>query len=136
MKHFKDIMKTVLIDRALDFKGRSARPEYWFFNLYCVLVMLLLMVVDHFLIGYTFWNWLDPWSETTNTGILGTAFLILTLVQSISVCFRRIQDRGHSGWWFLAIFVPVLNFVPLYWCLRSAKDTPEALSYENPYGKE
>ena len=136
MKHFKDIMKTVLIDRALDFKGRSARPEYWYFTLYCVLVMLLLMVVDHFLIGYTFWNWLEPWAETNNTGILGTAFLLVTLVQSISVSIRRLHDRGHSGWWILAVFVHVLNFVPLYWAVRAAKDTPEALSYENPYGKE
>jgi hypothetical protein len=31
--------------------------------------------------------------------------------------------------------VPVLNFIPLYWSVRSAKDTPKAKKYKNPYGK-
>jgi hypothetical protein len=31
--------------------------------------------------------------------------------------------------------IPVLNFIPLYWLVRAAKDTPEALKYKNPYGK-
>jgi hypothetical protein len=35
----------------------------------------------------------------------------------------------------LGLFIPVLNFVVLYWLVRAAKDTPEAKKYKNPYGK-
>ena len=134
MKHFKDIMKTVLIDRALDFKGRSARPEYWFFSLYATIIMFILMGVDK-LIGFQFFNWIDPFSESNNSGILTALFLLGTLPASLAVTVRRIHDRGHSGWWVLGLFIPVLNFVVLYWLVRAAKDTPEAKKYVNPYGK-
>jgi len=60
---------------------------------------------------------------------------LATLPASLSVTVRRLHDRGHSGWWVIAFFVPVLNLIPLYWLVRAAKDTPEAKKYKNPYGK-
>ena len=131
--HFIKIMKTVLVDRATDFNGRSDRPEYWFFSLYATLVMFATMGLDY-LLGVQFFNWFDPFSETSNSGIFGALWILGTLVQSLSVTARRLHDRGHSGWWVLGLFIPVLNFVVLYWLVREAKDVPEALSYTNPYG--
>ena len=127
-------MKTVLVDRWKDFSGRSNRPEYWFFSLYAAIIMFILMGVDK-LIGVQFFNWIDPFSQTNNSGILTALFLLGTLPASLSLTVRRIHDRGHSGWWVLGLFVPVLNFVVLYWLVRAAKDTPEAKKYKNPYGK-
>ena len=135
LMHFKQVMKTVLFDRATDFNGRSDRPEYWYFSLYGGIIAGLFMLIDNYILGYTFWNWIDPFSETNNSGVLTTSFLLLTLVQSISLGVRRLHDRGHSGWWLLAAFVPILNFTVIYWAVRDAKDTPEALKYKNPYGK-
>ena len=127
-------MKTVLVDRWKDWSGRSNRPEYWFFSLYATIIMFILMGVDK-LIGFQFFNWLDPFSETNNSGILTALFLLGTLPASLALTVRRIHDRGHSGWWLLGLFIPVLNFVVLYWLVRAAKDTPEAKKYKNPYGK-
>jgi uncharacterized membrane protein YhaH (DUF805 family) len=95
--------------------------------------MLVLTGIDN-LIGYTFWNWIDPFG-TPNTGILGLIFMLGTLPASLSVTVRRLHDRGHSGWWMLGLFVPGINFIVFYWLVRAAKDTPEALKYKNPYGK-
>ena len=134
INHFIDTMKTVLVDRWKDFSGRSNRPEYWFFSLYATIIMFILMGVDK-LIGFQFFNWIDPFSESNNSGILTALFLLGTLPASLALTVRRIHDRGHSGWWVLGLFIPVLNFVVLYWLVRAAKDTPEAKKYKNPYGK-
>jgi uncharacterized membrane protein YhaH (DUF805 family) len=68
------------------------------------------------------------------SGVLVLLWTLGTLVQSISVTTRRLHDRGHSGWWQLGFIVPGLNFIVFYWLVRDAKDTTEALTYENPYG--
>lgn len=134
IKHFIDTMKTVLVTRATDINGRSDRPEYWFFTLYASIVFGLLAVVDYYVIGFTFFSILDPFGELNESGVLVALFTLGTLVQSICLNARRLHDRGHSGWWQLGMLVPVLNFIVFYWLVRDAKDTPDALTYENPYG--
>ena len=134
VNHFMNIMRTVLVDRWKDWSGRSNRPEYWFFSLYASIIALVAMGIDS-LIGFQFFNWFDPFAENNNAGIFVAIWILATLPASLSVTVRRLHDRGHSGWWLIAFFVPVLNFVPLYWLVRGAKDTPEAKKYVNPYGK-
>ena len=134
IKHFIDTMKTVLVTRATDIDGRSDRPEYWWFTLYATIVLGLLMVVDNYVLGLTFFSILEPWGEMQESGVLVMLFTLATLVQSICLNARRLHDRGHSGWWQLGLIVPFLNFIVIYWLVRDAKDTPEALTYENPYG--
>ena len=135
INHFIDTMKTVLVTRATDINGRSDRPEYWYFTLYACIVFGALSLVDNYVLGFTFWSMLEPFGELKEAGVLVLLFTLGTLVQSISLTARRLHDRGHSGWWQLLFIVPVLNFIPLYWLVRSAKDTPEAKKYKNPYGK-
>ena len=134
INHFIDTMKTVLVTRATDINGRSHRPEYWWFTLYACIVFGLLAVVDYYVIGFTFFSILDPFGELNESGVLVALFTLGTLVQSICLNARRLHDRGHSGWWQLGMLVPVLNFIVFYWLVRDAKDTPDALTYENPYG--
>ena len=135
INHFIDTMKTVLVTRATDFNGRSNRPEYWYFTLYACIVVGLLALADNFVLGFTFFSMLEPFSGNNDSGVLVMLFLFATLVQSISLTARRLHDRGHSGWWQLLFVVPGLNLIPLYWTVRSAKDTPKYLKYKNPYGK-
>ena len=132
---FISVMKTVLVDRATDFNGRSDRPEYWWFCLYATLIALGCMATDYFLIGYTFFSVSEPFGETTDSGVLTALWMLVTLVQSLSVTARRLHDRGHSGWWQIMFIVPVLNSIVIYWLVRSAKDSPKYLKYKNPYGK-
>ena len=134
MKHFIDTMKTVLVERATDFDGRSDRPEYWYFTLYACIVVGLLALADNFVLGFTFFSMLEPFSGNNDSGGLVALFTLATVVQSISVTARRLHDRGRSGWWQLMLIVPGLNFIVFYWLVRDAKDTPEALTYENPFG--
>ena len=135
INHFIDTMKTVLVTRATDINGRSDRPEFWYFTLYATIVFGLLAVVDNFVLGFTFWSMLEPFGDNPESGVLVALFTLGTLVQSITLTARRLHDRGHSGWWQLMLIVPGLNFIVIYWLVRSAKDTPEAKKYKNPYGK-
>ena len=135
LNHFMDTMKTVLITKATDINSRSNRPEYWYFTLYACIVFGLLVVVDYYVIGFTFFSILDPFGEMKESGVLVALWTLGTLVQSITVTTRRLHDRGHSGWWQLMFIVPGLNFIVFYWLVRAAKDTPEAKKYVNPYGK-
>ena len=129
-------MKTVLVTRATDFDGRSDRPEYWWFTLYLTIAIGLCVAVDNYVIGITFWSFLEPWpGGMRESGILVGLLFVSTIVQSISLTARRLHDRGHSGWLQLLTLVPFFGIIPLYWLVRSAKDTPEALKYKNPYGK-
>ena len=127
-------MKTVLLTRATDINGRSDRPEFWWFTLYASIVFGLLALVDNYVLGFTFWSILEPFGEMKEAGVLVLLFTLGTLVQSICLTARRLHDRGHSGWWQLGLIVPFLNFIVFYWLVRSAKDTPEAKKYKNPYG--
>ena len=133
IKHFMNNMKTVLFTRATDLNGRSDRPEYWWFTLYATIVFGLFALVDNYVLGFTFFSILDPFGEMNESGVLVLLWTLGTLVQSICLTARRLHDRGHSGWWQLGVLVPVLNFIVLYWLVRDAKDTTEALTYENPY---
>ena len=135
IKHFIDTMKTVLVTRATDINGRSDRPEYWWFTLYATIVFGLLMVVDNYVLGLTFFSILEPFGDNNDSGVLALLFMLGTLVQSITLTARRLHDRGHSGWWQLMFIVPFLNFIVFYWLVRGAKDRPKYLKYKNPYGK-
>ena len=134
IKHFMNNMKTVLVTRATDFDGRSDRPEFWWFTLYATIILVGLMALDYYVIGYTFFSILEPFGELRESGVLVALFTLGTLVQSITLTARRLHDRGRSGWWQLLFPIPLLNFIPLYWCIRDAKDTPDALQYKNPFG--
>ena len=134
IQHFIDTMRTVLFDRATDFNGRSNRPEFWWFTLYATVVAGLLMLIDNYALGFTFFSILEPWGEMQESGVLVALFVLATLVQSISVTARRLHDRGRSGWWQLMMIIPFLNFIVMYWLVRDAKDTPAAKKYKNPYG--
>jgi uncharacterized membrane protein YhaH (DUF805 family) len=131
--HFINVMKTVLWEKATDFNGRSGRPEYWWFTLYAIIVFGLCALVDNYLLGYTFFSILEPWGEMQESGVLVAIWTLGTLIQGIALTARRLHDRGRSGWWQLMCIVPILNFIVIYWLVRSAKDTPEALQYVNPY---
>ena len=129
--HFIQTVKTVVITRATDFDGRSSRSEYWFYTLYSWMINVGLMSLDHMMGIFAIGGPIGILS----IGPLTTIWSIATLYQCLALTARRLHDRGHSGWWQLLFAIPFIQIIPLYWVIRQAKDTPEALNYKNPYGK-
>ncbi|HEY3917094.1 MAG TPA: DUF805 domain-containing protein [Stellaceae bacterium] len=97
--NFFDAIKTCFTKYA-DFTGRAARPEYWWFFLFCIIVQLCLRVL-----------WMP----------LEIVFGIAILLPALAVGARRLHDTDRSGWWLLIDFVPVVGWIVLlvWFCQKS-----------------
>ncbi|HCT5803791.1 DUF805 domain-containing protein [Acinetobacter nosocomialis] len=94
-----------------DFKGRARRREFWYFELFCVLLSLLLSFMNE---------------------DLATLAMLITLIPNIAVNVRRLHDIDRSGWWMLIALVPIVGvLLLLFWA--SQEGNPSANQYgESP----
>lgn len=102
------------LKRYFDFKGRSRRKEYWMYTLFIIIVSVVLSFVDAALgLGGS------ATSDTTATpgavgasgalqgGLLANLFALATFIPGIAVMVRRLHDLDRTGWWVLALFLPI-----------------------------
>ena len=106
----------VPLKRYLDFSGRSPRIEYWMFQLFYILSLIVLVLV---------------FPEDTAV-ILASIFLIGTFLPMLAVSIRRFHDQDRSGWFILLSFIPVVGGIILivFMCLPG---TPGNNTYGPPY---
>lgn len=97
-----------------DYKGRSCRSEFWWFQLGIFLFTTLSLTIVAFV------DALD-----TDLGYLASSLLWLvssafTQYCTIILCIRRLHDRNMRGWWYLLILIPLLGIIALLvlWCLK------------------
>lgn len=86
------------------FTGRARRKEYWFFQLFVLLVVMVLSLADRML------GVLD---EESGIGLLSGLFSLAMFIPSLAVSIRRLHDTDRTGWWALLYFVPLLGFLVL-----------------------
>ena len=79
------------------FQGRAKRSEFWWFELFIVIVYVVLMVLGS-VIG-------DPSIPMILLGIFGLAVIL----PAISVTVRRLHDQDKSGWWYWIALVPAIG---------------------------
>ncbi|MBR7688333.1 MULTISPECIES: DUF805 domain-containing protein [Acinetobacter] len=92
-----------------DFKGRARRSEFWYFELFCVLMSLAFSFI----------------SEDA-----ATIVMLITFIPNIAVSVRRLHDIGRSGWWMLIALVPIAGILLLlFWAAQ------EGNSASNQYGE-
>jgi uncharacterized membrane protein YhaH (DUF805 family) len=104
MDDFQAAIKTCLRKYA-DFSGRAARPEFWWFFLFQVIVMVVTGMV----------------SEVLN----GLAALAL-LLPGLAVGARRLHDIGKSAWFLLVGLIPFVGWlVMLYWFVQPSAGANE-----------
>jgi uncharacterized membrane protein YhaH (DUF805 family) len=89
-----DLVKAVktCLNKYADFKGRAARPEFWWFALATFVVSAVL-------------NRVVP--------MLGALFSLAVLLPSLAVGARRLHDIGKSGWFLLLLLIPVIGWLVL-----------------------
>lgn len=97
-----------------DYKGRSCRSEFWWFQLGIFLFTTFSLTIVAFV------DALD-----TDLGYLASSLLWLvssafTQYCTIILCIRRLHDRNMRGWWYLLILIPILGIIALLvlWCLK------------------
>ena len=105
---FTDAVR-VCIKKYVDFGGRATRSEFWFFTLFVQLLFLCSAVLDPYVAG------VDPKNYFEIYGPVTLIVQIITLLPSLSVTARRLQDTGASGWWMLTALTGIGLIPLLYW---------------------
>ena len=87
---FQTAVRTCL-QKYVTFESRATRPEYWWFVLFSVGVVLVLGILG---------------------GLFGAVLLMVLglalLPPGVAAAARRLHDTGRSGWWQLGPAVPNL----------------------------
>lgn len=100
---FQTAVRTCLAVKYVDFTGRAARSEYWWFALFTVIVQIVLHLLQ-FILGETL------------TGILSGLVALAFLLPSLAVSVRRLHDKDKSGWFLLLGFIPIIGgLILLFW---------------------
>ena len=106
-----------------NFKGRANQSEFWYFELFYLLIGTIFYFIDVSYLGY------DP-LDKTSIGVLQPIFGLLVLIPSLSLTVRRLHDVNKNGWNILWIFTIIGGFYILY--LTIIKGNKEDNSYGPP----
>jgi len=96
---FADAIKTCF-NKYADFSGRATRSEYWWFQLFFILVYFMLGILSAVI------------SEMF--AMLAIVFALAVFIPAIAAGVRRLHDTDKSGWWLLLGFVPFIGLLLLY----------------------
>jgi len=91
--------------KAADFTGRSRRSQYWYFQLFNVLVFVVLLVF-----GFLF---VKTGGSVQAITVPCAVYSLLSFVPSLSCTVRRLHDTGKSGWWYCISFIPLVGAIIL-----------------------
>ena len=80
------------------FSGRARRKEYWMFVLINIIVALLLAGAA---------------AVAKPLAILYLLYSLAVTIPGLAVSVRRLHDTGHSGWWLLICFLPLVGAIAL-----------------------
>ena len=115
----QDSIKTCLTKFAT-FDGRASRSEYWWFQLFYVIVVIIAVILDGVLVG----------GNLEAAGALEIVSQLILILPSLAVTARRLHDVDRSGWWML-VGITIVGLIPLIiWFL--APGTSKKNKYGNP----
>ena len=102
--------------------GRASRSEYWWFQLFLVIMQFTTIFSDAFLFSVLVLE-----DEIFPINIIAS---LATVIASVCVYIRRLHDVNRSGWWMF-ISLTLVGFIPLiiWWCFKGT-DGP------NDYGDD
>ncbi len=100
---------TMPLHKYVDFSGRSRRSEYWWFQVFQVLVGIAFSIVEA--------SFGAMGANTVGSILEGFSdiFSLAMFIPSIAVGVRRLHDIGRSGWWLLLVFTIIGIVVLLVW---------------------
>ena len=84
-----------------NFTGRASRSEYWWAYLAFFIIYIVIMTAEGLAMGMDY----------AGEGVASSLFSLATFIGWLSLTARRLQDRGHSGWWQLAYLIPIIPLV-------------------------
>ena len=118
MMSFGESVKTCF-QKYVTFKGRARRSEYWWFWLLNLIVSIVTLVLDYKL---------DMINIEFGIGALSGLYTLIVFLPSLAVSVRRLHDTGHSGWYYLLTFIPILGALFLLYFFVSDSAPEENVS--------
>ena len=105
-----------------NFTGRASRSEYWWFILAFAIVYIVISTIESIFILATLFDdiYNDPYSYSASDAFKDSflmpsfLFYLAMMIGLLSLVARRLQDRGHTGWWQLANIIPGILFLIPY----------------------
>lgn len=112
---FQTAVKTCLSNYAT-FTGRAARPEFWWFVLFGIIVHVIANMIDRILFGgtavHTYAGGMSM-SMYYHPRFLGSIASLVLLLPNLAAGARRLHDTGKSAWLLLLVLVPVIGWLAL-----------------------
>lgn len=102
---FSEAVKTCLTEKYFKISGRATRSEYWWFQLFYLLLSIGVGVV----IGVV-----EVTAQQDFSIILIGLLVLLMICPLFCVQIRRLHDAGFSGWFVLLSLVPYLGGIALF----------------------
>ena len=90
----------VLKEHYADFNGRARREEFWMFQLFNFLALMVLMIVL---------GGISVLLEVPALMSLVGIYVLAIIVPSLALVVRRLHDTGKSGWFYLITFIPLIG---------------------------
>jgi uncharacterized membrane protein YhaH (DUF805 family) len=116
------------LSQYMTFRGRAARSEVWFFNLFSSICSVVAIIIDNIL-GTQFKN-----IDSLSGGLYGYIYLLVALglfIPNLSVSVRRLHDTNRSGRWYWILLVPLIGVILLLVWLCS-----KGTGGDNEYGPD
>ena len=82
--------------KFFDFSGRASKSEFWWFQLYAIIIYALMFVFQ---------------------GDLSILFSIITIANAIpnwAAAVRRLHDTDKSGWFVLISVIPIIGLFIIF----------------------
>jgi uncharacterized membrane protein YhaH (DUF805 family) len=76
------------------FDGRSGRPEFWWFQLANLIVVVVIAIIS---------------DAAGASNLLPDLYWLAVLLPSLAVSIRRMHDTDRSGWWVLINLIPLVG---------------------------
>lgn len=111
---FPDAISTGF-SKYVTFSGRATRSEFWYWQLFVILLGFVTGVFDAVLFPDTYFM---PINTLASLGMI---------LPGIAVSVRRLHDVNRSGWWYLLVCLPIIGWlVLLFWFVQpSATETTQ-----------
>lgn len=106
-----------------DFNGRASIEEFWKFNFFNIIFIILAIILDNFL------------NITIGDYAFGPIYILYNLIlfiPNLAVNIRRLHDVGKSGWMILISLIPIIGVIWLFFLFITDGDLGENKYGENP----
>ncbi len=110
------------ISKYATFNGRAQRAEYWYFQLFSLLILFAAVYFDTYIL------------KSKDKPILTMIFWLFFVLPELSVSVRRLHDTGRSGFWLFINALPLIG--PIVLLVFTLQDSQQGTNYYGPNPKE